>query len=127
MGYGIITLLPALLVIVVAIKSKRTTEALLIGCVSSYLIIAAANKSNPVTLMVDSFFKVVTDYDTVWLLIVCGLFGSLIAVINAARGTHAIANLLGKICKTGKSTLFTSWLLGIIIFVDDYMKLYMSF
>ena len=119
MGYGIITLLPALLVIVVAIKSKRTTEALLIGCVSSYLIIAAANKSNPVTLMVDSFFKVVTDYDTVWLLIVCGLFGSLIAVINAARGTHAIANLLGKICKTGKSTLFTSWLLGIIIFVDD--------
>lgn len=92
MGYGIITLLPALLVIVVAIKSKRTTEALLIGCVSSYLIIAAANKSNPVTLMVDSFFKVVTDYDTVWLLIVCGLFGSLIAVINAARGTHAIAN-----------------------------------
>ena len=31
MGYGIITLLPALLVIVVAIKSKRTTEALLIG------------------------------------------------------------------------------------------------
>lgn len=123
MGYGIITLLPALLVIVVAIKSKRTTEALLIGCVSSYLIIAAANKSNPVTLMVDSFFKVVTDYDTVWLLIVCGLFGSLIAVINAARGTHAIANLLGKICKTGKSTLFTSWLLGIIIFVDDYMNI----
>ena len=57
MGYGIITLLPALLVIVVAIKSKRTTEALLIGCVSSYLIIATANKSNPVTLMVDSFFK----------------------------------------------------------------------
>lgn len=123
MGYGIITLLPALLVIVVAIKSKRTTEALLIGCVSSYLIIAAANKSNPVTLMVDSFFKVVTDYDTVWLLIVCGLFGSLIAVINAARGTHAIAILLGKICKTGKSTLFTSWLLGIIIFVDDYMNI----
>ena len=102
MGYGIITLLPALLVIVVAIKSKRTTEALLIGCVSSYLIIAAANKSNPVTLMVDSFFKVVTDYDTVWLLIVCGLFGSLIAVINAARGTHAIANLLGKFVKQVK-------------------------
>ena len=28
MGYGIITLLPALLVIVVAIKSKRTTVVL---------------------------------------------------------------------------------------------------
>ena len=51
--------------------------------------------------MVDSFFKVVTDYDTVWLLIVCGLFGSLIAVINAARGTHDDCPIfLGKICKT---------------------------
>lgn len=105
MGYGIITLLPALLVIVVAIKSKRTTEALLIGCVSSYLIIATANKSNPVTLMVDSFFKVVTDYDTVWLLIVCGLFGSLIAVNQLQQEeTHAVCQFLGKICKTDKST-----------------------
>lgn len=82
MNYGIITLLPALLVIVVAIKSKRTTEALLMGCVSSYAIIAIANRKNPVTLMVDSFFSIITDYDTVWLLIVCGLFGSLIAVIK---------------------------------------------
>lgn len=123
MNYGILTLLPALLVIIVAIKSKRTTEALLMGCVSSYLIIAVINKKNPITLMVNSFFEVITDYDTVWLLIVCGLFGSLIAVINAAKGTHAIANFLGKICKTGKSTLLISWLLGIIIFVDDYMNI----
>ena len=123
MNHGIITLLPALLVIIVAIKTKRTTEALLMGCVSSYLILAIENKENPVTLMVNSFFEVITDYDTVWLIIVCGLFGSLIAVINAAKGTHAIANFLGKICKTGKSTLLISWILGIIIFVDDYMNI----
>lgn len=107
MGYGIITLLPALLVIVVAIKSKRTTEALLIGCVSSYLIIATANKSNPVTLMVDSFFKVVTDYDTVWLLIVCGLFGSLIAVINAAKKVRSgIKMEMKKLIKKQKLWIF---------------------
>lgn len=100
MGYGIITLLPALLVIVVAIKSKRTTEALLIGCVSSYLIIATANKSNPVTLMVDSFFKVVTDYDTVWLLIVCGFsfsdFDNDHSAINSRR--YVYCNYSGDTC-----------------------------
>lgn len=42
--------------------------------------------------MVESFFSVLTDYDTIWLIVVCGLFGSLIAVIAAAKGTHAIAN-----------------------------------
>lgn len=123
MDYGVITLLPAILVIIAAIKSKRTTEALLLGCVSSYLIIAYKSQKNPIPLIVDSFFSVLTDYDTIWLVVVCGLFGSLIAVINAAKGTHAIANFLGKICKTGKSTLFMSWLLGIVIFVDDYMNI----
>lgn len=123
MNYGVITLLPAFIVVVVAIISKRTTESLLLGCVSSYIIIAYYNRSSLLTLIVDSFFSVLTDYDTIWLIIVCGLFGSLIAVINAAKGTHAIANFLGKICKSAKSTLLMSWLLGIIIFVDDYMNI----
>lgn len=30
---------------------------------------------------------------------------------------------MGKICKSQKSTLFVSWLLGIIIFVDDYLNI----
>lgn len=121
MSYGLLTLLPAILVIVVAIVSKRTTEALMVGIVVSYLIIGGIN--NFVPLATDAFFKVVTDYDTMWLVFVCGLFGSLVALLNASRGTHAIARYLGKICKTGKSTLLVTWLLGIIIFVDDYMNI----
>lgn len=123
MNYGIFTLLPALTVIFVAIRTKRTNEALIGGCVLSYLVIAVGTQSNPIPLLVDSFFSVMTDYDTMWLVVVCGLFGSLIAVLNAAHGTHAIANFVGKLCKTQKSTLLVSWLLGIIIFVDDYMNI----
>lgn len=123
MTYGAITLLPALLVILIAVKSRRTTEALLGGCLASYLIISVETKQNLVSLMVESFFSVLTDYDTIWLVVVCGLFGSLIAVITAAKGTHAIADFLGKICKSKKSTLLISWLLGIIIFVDDYLNI----
>ncbi len=123
MDYGVVTLLPAILVIIVAVVSRRTTEALLTGVVVSYVIIAIKTGENVVSLINDAFFKVVTDYDTMWLVIVCGLFGSLIAVINEAHGTHAIANFLGRICKTAKSTLIVSWILGIIIFVDDYMNI----
>lgn len=123
MSYGILTLLPAVLVILTAIKTKRTIEALLIGVVASYLIICISNGENFVTTITNSFFSVVTDYDTMWLVIVCGLFGSLIALINKAKGTHAIARFLGKICKTEKATLFVAWILGIIIFIDDYMNI----
>lgn len=122
-GYGILTLLPAVLVIVTAVKTKRTTEALLIGVIVSYLIICISNGENFVTTITNSFFSVVTDYDTMWLVIVCGLFGSLIALIDKAKGTHAIARFLGKICKTEKATLLVAWILGIIIFIDDYMNI----
>ena len=122
-GYGILTLLPAILVIVTAVKTKRTTEALLIGVIVSYLIICISGGGNFITTVTDSFFSVVTDYDTMWLVVVCGLFGSLIALINKARGTHAFARFLGKICKTEKATLFVAWILGIIIFIDDYMNI----
>lgn len=123
MNYGILTLLPAVLVILTAIKTKRTTEALLMGVASSYLIICIIDRKNFITTITKSFFSVITDYDTMWLVIVCGLFGSLIALINAANGTHAIARFLGKICKSQKSTLLVAWILGIIIFVDDYMNI----
>lgn len=118
--YGLLTLLPAVLVIVFAIISKRTTEPLFLGCVVSYIIIYGFNFINP---LVDSLFSVVTDYDNVWLILVCGLFGSLVALLNASKGTQAIAKTIGKICKSGKSTLLMSWILGIIIFVDDYMNI----
>lgn len=123
MNFGILTLLPAFLVIVTAIWSKRTTEALLVGITTSYIIIAFHTGESVITLLTDSFFSVLTDYDTIWLVIVCGLFGSMIAILNEAHGTHAIADFLGKICKSAKSTLLVSWILGIIIFVDDYMNI----
>lgn len=123
MNYGIWSVVPAILVIIIAIWSRRTTEALLGGCVASYLIIAFAEKANPITLLTNSFFAVLTDYDTIWLIVVCGLFGSLVAVISASNGTRAIARVLGRVCKTEQGVLLASWLLGIIIFVDDYMNI----
>lgn len=119
-SYGVLTLLPALIVIVLAVKTKRTTEPLLIGSVVSYIIIGGIHF---VPAFTDALFSVATDYDNVWLILVCGLFGSLIALLNASRGTHAIAKAIGRICKTQKSTLIMSWLLGIIIFIDDYMNI----
>lgn len=123
MNYGIWSVVPAILVIIIAIWSRRTTEALLGGCVASYLIIAFAEKANPITLLTNSFFAVLTDYDTIWLIVVCGLFGSLVAVISASNGTRAIARVLGRVCKTERGVLLASWLIGIIIFVDDYMNI----
>ena len=46
MEYGLISFLPAILVILCAIKTKRTTESLILGVVVSYGIIAIENNEN---------------------------------------------------------------------------------
>ncbi len=120
--FGAWCLIPPILVIVLAIKTKKPIESLLFGCISAYVIIAISTKQSFVEITLDSFFKVATDYDNVWMILACGLFGSLIALLNASKGTTAIARFVHRFCKTEKSFLMSSWVLGIGIFIDDYMN-----
>ena len=69
------------------------------------------------------WFTVASDCNNVWIIVVCGLFGSLIALLNASKSTLAIADHIGDKCKTDKSVLLSAWLLGILIFIDDYMNI----
>ena len=118
--YGLLTLAPAVLVIILAIKTKRTTEPLIIGFVLSYIIIDGVKC---IPSIIQSFFSVITDYDNVWIIVTTGFFGSLITLLNASHGTHAFAKSLSKFCDTGKKTLVLSWIMGIMIFIDDYLNI----
>ncbi len=120
--YGIWTMLPPISVIILAIWSRKPVESLLIGCLSSYAIIAAFTKQNFIQIASDAFFQVVTDYDNLWIIFVCGLFGSLIALLNESKSTYAMADFISKFCKSAKSVLMSAWALGIAIFIDDYMN-----
>lgn len=122
-NFGIFSIIPSLLVIIIAIRIKRPIEALLIGCVSSYLIIALFTDQNFIELVMNSFFSVILNYDNVWMIFVCGLFGSLIVLLNASNGTIAIADLIKKVCKNATAVLLSAWTLGIAIFIDDYMNI----
>lgn len=122
-NFGMWTIIPPILVIILAVKTKRPVESLLIGCISAYLIIAIKSNQNFIVIAQKAFFNVVTDYNNVWIIVVCGLFGSLITLLNASNSTLAIADFIGKLCKGTRSILMTAWGLGIVIFIDDYMNI----
>ena len=119
---GILAIVPSILVVIVAIKLKRPVAALSLGCISSYAIIAYFTGTNFPTLALNSFFKVLTDRDNIKLILICGIFGSLITLLNASHGTDAIASCIHKFCKKTTSVLLSAWVLGVSIFVDDYMN-----
>ncbi|MCQ2398255.1 MAG: hypothetical protein MJ052_03010, partial [Sphaerochaetaceae bacterium] len=52
----------------------------------------------------------------------CGLMGSIIAIIEKAGGAYAFGEWVAKKAKTKNSVLLWTWLLGIVIFLDDYLN-----
>lgn len=120
MDFGLWTLLPIIVVIVLALLTKRTLEPLIVGTVVAYIIICGWNFP---TGWMEAFFKVATDRDHEWVFMVCALFGSLIALLGASHGTLGFSKWLGRLCRRPKSTLLVTWIMGILIFVDDYLNI----
>lgn len=120
MDHGILTLLPIVTVVAIALKTRRTLEPLIAGTLVAYLII-----DGPKFIFgwMDAFFRVATSYDHQWVFMVCLLFGSLIALLGASHGTMGFSKILDKLCRGPKSTLIITWIMGILIFVDDYLNI----
>lgn len=59
--------------------------------------------------------------DIGWLFIVCGLMGSIIALIEKAGGAFAFGDWVSKRAKSGKTTLVWTYILALLMFIDDYL------
>lgn len=62
------------------------------------------------------------DETVAWVIIVCGLMGSLIALFQQVGATNAFSHMLAARAKDGKSALLYTWALGLLIFIDDYLN-----
>lgn len=117
--YGIISLIPALVVVLFALKTHKTFEALLVGSLVGFMILY---KFEFVSGFSDSMYLVMTDETIGWIILVCGLFGSLIQILVHTGGARAFAEQLLKYVNSAKSALMATWLMGLVIFIDDYLN-----
>lgn len=119
MSNGLIAVIIVSIVIVGAIVTRRCTEFLFLGSILGTIVLFGTNAPME---YVGILQDVVGDPDNVWLWLVCGLFGSLIVLLQAAKGTYGFQRILEKICTNGRRTMLGSFILGILIFVDDYLN-----
>ncbi|PHR26827.1 MAG: sodium:proton antiporter [Desulfotalea sp.] len=117
--FGILAALPAVFLLSFIFYTKRILEGLTLASLLAFLM---AHKLDFFTPMSDTLTEVLTDSNTQWLFIVCGLMGSIIALVERAGGAAAFGDWVSKRAKTKKSTLMWTWLLGIVIFIDDYLN-----
>jgi Na+/H+ antiporter NhaC len=117
--YGVISLIPALTVLILALVTKRTLEALIGGTLIGFVI---WKKGDFFGGFADSALKVMADPTIGWIILVCGLFGSLIALLVKSGGALAFGQFIVRFVKSRKSALLSTWILGLVIFIDDYLN-----
>ncbi|MEQ5854494.1 hypothetical protein NFI08_02140 [Halomonas sp. EF61] len=117
--YGVWSLVPTLVVLVTAIITRRTIESLLAGCLVGLLMIAP---SEVVTRGSDILLTVLGNDTVTWIILVCGLFGSLIALLVKTGGVLSFGDAMTKRLHSRRQSLLTTWVLGLVIFVDDYLN-----
>ncbi|HYK44638.1 MAG TPA: hypothetical protein VEV83_05695, partial [Parafilimonas sp.] len=125
MTYGAIALIPPLIVVVLAIIMRTSFEPLLIGCLVGFVIIGFYEKTNFFTGFVESMERVIgdpSDGGSVWVILVCGLYGSLIGLMVRSGGTLKFGEWALKRIRTKTGALMGTWGLGLAIFLDDYLS-----
>lgn len=119
MEYGAMSLLPVAFVLVLAIWSRRTLESVIAGAILAFLIMDGWRFLDRLAAVTT---EVLMDEVTAWVVLVCGLYGSFIALLVKGGGSYAFGQMLTRRLTTKKSSLLATWLLGLVIFLDDYLN-----
>lgn len=117
--FGAWSLLPTALVVGVALWLHRPAIALICGVLMGLAMVEP-------TALIGNFAQLTTDTlqdETVaWVIVVCGLMGSLIFLLIRTGAATAFANQLAEHANTRQRSLLVTWLLGVMIFIDDYLN-----
>jgi len=124
--WGIWTLIPPLVAIILAFITKNVLLSLFTGVFSGVYILLI-EKHNIFSSFVFGFLKVTQEIleaiSSPWnagIILQTLTIGGLIALISRMGGAKAIAKSLSKKAKSPTSAQIYTWLLGIVVFFDDY-------
>lgn len=118
---GILSIIPPLLAIALALIFRQVIISLILGIYSGALFIYGFDPWTAFIRLVDKYvIEAISDVSHTQIIVFTLLFGGVIGLISRSGGTTGIANSLSKFARTRKSGMLTAWLSGLIIFFDDY-------
>lgn len=116
--YGLLSLIPVLVVIVSAIITKRALEPLILGTLVGFIILA---KENFVVAYLDSLYGELGESS--YYIIIFGLFGIYIHLLEKANAISGFTKVGLRFAKNKKKAAFLAWIMGIVFFLDNYFSI----
>jgi len=118
--FGVLSLLPPLVAIILAIWTKRILFALFAGVWIGGVMVAGGNPITGTTQTLDWIVGNAIDDWNAKILLFDFLIGAGVGLIYKSGGAMAIAKALTKTVRTSKAASLMGWLLGVLVFFDDY-------
>lgn len=119
----ILSVLPPIIAIVLALITKEVYSSLFIGIVVGGLLHSNFGFEGTLThVVLDGFVGSVSDSYNVGILMFLILLGTLVAMMNKAGGSAAFGRWAAKHIKTRVGAQLATIALGVLIFVDDYFN-----
>ncbi len=120
--YGTVwALLPPVIAITLALITKEAYSSLFIGIVVGALFAKGFSPIGALDMIVnDGLVAAISDNAGIFLFLV--LLGIIVALVNAAGGSAAVGRWASKNIKTKVGASLATFVLGILIFIDDYFN-----
>lgn len=119
MEYGIISCIPIAVLIIGVLITKKMPEMIIF---SSIVGAALVFKTDIFNGYVGWLYGTLSNESYQFLLILLLGFGAIIKLFEKSGALQGFANAIGRFANTRKKTMFVTWLMGIIMFVDDYLN-----
>lgn len=119
MEYGAVCLIPIAVMLGVAILTKKCISSMMIAVLTGCVIIGGTGW---LSTFIDQIYVTGTNEDTVWICALMCSVGVMVALFQATDGAHVLVKIVEKKVKSQRSLFLWTWLLSILLFIDDMMR-----
>lgn len=120
------SLLPPIVAIGLALITKEVYSSLFVGSLTGAVIYAASSSSGIegvfTTVVHDGLIANLSDSYNVGILVFLVVLGTIVALMNNAGGSRAYGEWAAKHIKSKTGACISTFVLGALIFVDDYFN-----
>ncbi|MDR2370514.1 MAG: hypothetical protein LBD71_03460, partial [Treponema sp.] len=126
MEYGILSVIPPVLALFIAIKWRKISLALLVGTFLSHFIMSKWNPFTAFNVTLEGILGVWSSVDNLKIFLFTALMGAFVLLVRVSGGVDGFVNFLtekNKAIKSKRAAMLLTYIIGLIIFVDGLLSI----
>ncbi|PKL23391.1 MAG: sodium:proton antiporter [Spirochaetae bacterium HGW-Spirochaetae-3] len=120
--FGILSIIPPVLTIALAILTKDVIVSLFLGILSGTLIVAGGNPVLAFFALADRIADTLADGWSIRIVLFTIMLGMLVGLLAKTGSAYALGDWASKKIKSKTGALLFTWVFGVLIFFDDYFN-----